>query len=282
MNTTINKVTCLIILILSFYSCSTSKMSLNIPNDQSKQEITIEVKGTKGKGFVGTKRNLRFDKYYKGKLKEGWTISSDIVDKSPFPFFSKESMKRTLYENLGVDIDDITSKRSDKFQFTISDSLNTWLALCSQKNESKSTNYNILNRVDFSKGKAAKSDFNVNFFVVSDSLQPQWKLELKFDVEIPDGFTQNFLKEGMAIDNGHISNGTDTIIIKPLFLRGKEIEKNQYADMIKIVGGYEFIYNDIRIGRVDLYKTSITLSTFNNSFNSILTVAATAILLRNR
>ena len=270
------------IIITINYSCSTSKMNLDFSNEIISKENTIHIKGTRGKGLVGSTRNLEFDKYYNGKLKEGWTKTSDIVDKFPYGFFSKETFERSLYKNLGLDINDITSKTSDKFQFTISDTSNTWVAFCSQIYEGKSTNYDILDKVNYSKGKSQKSDFNVQFISITDKLQPNWKLELKFDRETPDGAFQTFLNVGMAIETGQISNGIETITIEPIFLRGKEIENNKYADIIKIVGGYKFIYGNKPIAIVDKYKQTISLFELNNPFNTIITASATSILLRGR
>jgi hypothetical protein len=248
-------------------------MNLDFSNELISKENTIHIKGTRGKGLVGCTRNLKFDNYYKGKLKEGWTKTSDIIDKFPYGFFSKETFERSLYKNLGVDINEVTSKTSDKFQFTISDTSNTWVAFCSQIYEGKSTNYDILDKVNYSKGKSQKSDFNVQFISITDTLQPNWKLELKFDRETPDGAFQTFLNVGMAIE---------TITIEPIFLRGKEIEKNKYADIIKIVGGYKFSYKNKPIAVVDKYKQTISLFELNNPFKTIITSSAASLLLRGR
>jgi hypothetical protein len=280
---TISNLTFLILFVFSLYSCSTtSNMVLNIPDDLITNENTIHIKGTKGKGLVGTKRNLVYDKYYTGKLKEGWTKTSDIFDKFPHGFLSKETFERSLYENLGANIDEITSKTSDKFQFTVSDSTQSWIAFCSQMYEGKSTNNNILNSVEFSRGTSQKSHFSVTFISFNDTLTPKWNLELKYSRETPNGIIQTFLNEGMATETGQISNGRDTIQIKPLFVKGRKLSNNQYADIIKIVGGYEFIYNTKTIGVVDLYKHTMSLVTTENKNNSLLTTAATALLLRKR
>lgn len=274
---------CILLIIVTInYSCSTSKMNLDFPTHLITQENTIHVKGTKGKGLVGTKRKIIYEKYYEGKLKEGWSKTSDIVDKFPHGFFSKETFERSIYENLGLEIDEITSKTSDKFQFSITDSTQTWVAFCSQLYEGKSTNYNILKKLDFSKGKSQKSDFKVMFVSSNVTQKSNWVLELKYERETPNGIIQAFMNEGMAIETGQISNGTDTIIIKQIFVRGKKLGNNQYADIIKITGGYEFVMNNKTIGMVDLYKQSISLMDFNNQNNSIVTAAATSLLLRNR
>lgn len=273
---------CLLLIVLFNFSCSTSKMNLDFPKELISSENTIYVKGTKGKGLVGTKRKLVYDKLYQGKLKEGWTITTNIFDKTPGGFFSKESFKRSLYQNLGVDINDVTSKMSDKFQFTVSDSEQTWLALCYQRYEGKSTNYDILDKVNYSKGMSQKSNFRVSFINISDTTKSNWQLELKYERETPNGIIQTFIKEGIPIETGQLTNESDTILIKQLYIKGKHLENNQYADIIKIVGGYEFILNNKTIGMVDLYKQSISLIDANNKYNAVTAAAATSLLLRVR
>ncbi len=149
-------------------------------------------------------------------------------------FFSKETFKRSLYENIGIEIDDVTSKTSDKFQFTISDSINTWVAFRAQTYMGESTNYKILDKVDFTKGKFQKSDYKVMLVSSNVTQNSNWVLELKYERETPNGMIQAYMNEGMAIETGQISNGTDTIIIKQIFVRGKKLENNQYADIVKL------------------------------------------------
>ncbi|GMQ30686.1 hypothetical protein [Algoriphagus confluentis] len=257
-------------------------MTLDFPDYPISKENTIQVRKAKGKGLVGTSRNLQFDKFYRGKLKEGWTISSDIIDKTPGGFFSKESMERSLYYNLGVKIDDISSKTSDRFQFTLEDSSQAWMGFCHQLYQGKSTNYDIFNKLDFSKGKFQRSDFKTTLISLKDTVSLPWNLELTYERETPKGIIQTFLSEGMAIESGQLSNGIETILISPLFVKGKQIDENQYADIIKIVGGYKFVLNDKTLGIVDLYNQSISLKDPLDKNNTLVAAAATALLLRNR
>lgn len=277
------KIFCLSIITLFLYSCSsTNNMILDFPNHLITIENTVHVKGTKGKGIVGTKRNLIYNKLYSGKLKEGWTKTSDIIDKFPHGFFSKETFERSIYDNLGIEIDEVTSKTSDKFQFSLTDSTQTWIAFCSQQYEGKSTRYDIQNKIDFSKAKSQKSDFEVTLINLTDTTRTNWKLELKYNRKTPNGIISAFIKEGMATETGQLSNGKDTIVIKPLFVKGKKLENNEYAKIIKIVGGYEFILNNKTIGIVDLYKQTINLFDTNSKYNPITTITATSLLLRKR
>jgi len=271
-----------LVFIFISYSCSTNKIKLDLPDELYNSENTIHVKGTRGKGLVGTKRNLVFDKFYSGKLKEGWTKTSDIVDKTPGGLFSKTANQRMLYENIGIDIDDVTSKQSDKFQFTLSDSLETMVVFCKQEYIGKSTNYNIINKINFSEGKSQKSDFSATFISLKDTLKMNWELELKYGRETPNGIIQAFLDEGMPIETGFVTNKTDTIVIKPVFLKGKKMDNNQYASIINIVGGYEFSIGDKKVGIVDLFNQTIGLLQLNSEYNTIMVAAASSILLKNR
>lgn len=280
---TVLKINGLILAFALLSSCtSTNNMVLDFPDNHIKKENTVLVKKAKGKSLVGTKRTILYDKLYEGKLKEGWTISSDIIDKTPGGFFSKESLERSLYFNLGVKIDDVSSKTSDRFQFNISDATQAWVGFCFQLYQGQSTNYNFFNKVDFSRGNAQRSDFKASFISLTDSLTSPWILDLHYERETPKGIIQAFLSEGMAVETGQISNGIETIIISPIFVKGRQIENEQYANIIKIVGGYEFVLNDQTIGIVDLYNQSFSVMEPENENSTIIAAAATALLLRTR
>ncbi|WP_147392245.1 hypothetical protein [Algoriphagus lacus] len=240
------------------------------------------MKKTKGKSLVGTKRTILYDKLYEGKLKEGWTITSDIIDKTPGGFFSQETMERSIYYNLGVKIDQVSSKTSDRFQFNLSDSSQEWIGFCFQLYQGKSTSYDFFNEVNFSRGNAQRSDFKARFISLTDSLTSPWNLEMHYERETPKGIIQTFLSEGMAIETGQISNGIDTIIISPIFVKGGKLDNGQYADVIKIIGGYEFVLNNKTLGIVDMYNQSFSVMESKDEHRIIIAAAATALLLRAR
>lgn len=266
-------------------SCTTSKILLDVPSDVSNQAVKIGVSGIRGKGLPGSKRPLKFEKEFSGTFKDGWIVNSDVYDKTPGGFFSAEAIKRSLLSNIGVDINDVTSKRTDKYQFTLSDSKNSVVIFCNQKYIGKSIDYNIKKRIDFSTATNEASSFVASLLYANGLEKAEWLLELKYDRKTPGGVIATTLREGMAIEQGFLTNKTDTIHIKPLFIirNAEKIPEKSIVKSFEIVGGYEFEHDEKTIGIVDLFNPSIWFFPESNTkYKTLVASAATALLLRRR
>jgi hypothetical protein len=251
----------------------------------SKQTEKINIKGVKGKGLPGSKRPLKFDHKFSGIFKDGWVVSTGTYDKTPGGMFSAEAAKRSLLLNLGLNINDVTSKTSDKFQFTLSDSINTMHIICSQKQVDHSVNYKFKDKVDFSLPETQSSNFSAVLLPDANSEKTEWHLILKYNLEMPGGSIAEMMREGTSAESGFLTNKSDTIFIEPLLIKtntGKVIN-NAGADSFKIVGGYEFRMGDNTIGIVDLFNQSFSFFTeTNKNYKMVIAAASTALLLRNR
>lgn len=272
-------------IVITAFSCKTSKMSLNIPSELSARAERVGVSGITGKGLPGAKRTINFEKDFTGQFKDGWVVSSDIYDKTPGGMFSAEATKRNLLQNAGININNVISKRVDKFQFTISDSNKSIIAFCHQQYLGKSLSYNIKNRVDFSTATNQASSFVCTFSQINKTGKTEWLLVLSYDRETPGGIIATTLRKGMAIEKGFIANSTDTIYIKPVFVdrNAGKIPENSPFKSFEVVGGYEFTLNQITIGIVDLFNRSIWFfPDSNTNYKTIVAAAGTALLLRVR
>jgi hypothetical protein len=282
-----NKISFFLLFIITVVtsSCKTAKIILDVPSDVSNHATKIGVSGIRGKGLPGSKRPLKFEQEFTGTFKDGWVVTSDIFDKTPGGIFSAEAVKRGLLSNMGIEINNVTSKKTDKYQFTVSDSKNSIIAFCYQKYLGKSINYNIKNRIDFSTATNEASSFVASFLYETGLEKSEWFLELKYDRETPGGIVATNLREGMAIEKGFLANKTDTIHIKPLFIKrnAEKIAEKSIVKSFEIVGGYEFMYDKKTIGIVDLFNPSIWFfAESNTKFKSLVASAATALLLRRR
>lgn len=270
-------------IIVCIISCTPTRMVLDVEESIANSAEKIRVSGVKGKRIPGSKHPIVYENLFSGTVKDGWIVESDVYDKTPGGLFSAEATKRNLFLNFGIAINDVTSKRSDKYQFSISDSVNSVFGFCKQYYLGESTNYDIKNRVDFSIANKQSSSFAASFLLSNTSKNTEWLLELRYERETPGGIIAKTFKEGMAAENGFITNRTDTIFINTLFSKAvsrKQPEKS-YSMPFPVIGGYEFKMNDVTIGIVDVYNSSIWF--FNDSgYKSIVAAASTALLLRNR
>lgn len=276
----------LLIIAVNFISCSSARILLDVPEHiVSKQTEKINVKGVKGKGLPGSKRPIKFEHKYSGIFKDGWVVSSATYDKTPRGIFSAEASKRSLLLNLGLNINDVISKTSDRFQFTLSDSINTMIVFCNQQQFGQSINYKFKDKGEFSLPKTHSSSFGAVLLPGANSVKAEWRLVLKYNLETYGGTIAAILSEGTAVENGFLTDKTDTIFIKPLLIKkysGNMVNKIGGASF-KIVGGYEFRMGDNTIGIVDLINPSFTFFTETNTiYKLVIAAASTALLLRNR
>lgn len=273
------------ILVVSLFalSCTSVKMSVDVPASLNDQYGLIKVSRVKGKMLPGASRSLRFERNFKAVFRDGWNVSSDIFDKTPGGFFSEESFKRSFLLNFGIGINDVVSKTSDKFNFIIEDSSQAFVAVCHQLYLGKSKHYKISDILEYSKGERQVSKFSVMLNSKVDTSAKPWLMQLGYDRETPKGIIATTLSEGMAVDEGVITNLTDTIQIKPLFIKKATSSKGSFDMLFPVIGGYEFIMREKVIGWVDMYATSIGFSNSSaKSHQLIVAAASTAILLRNR
>jgi hypothetical protein len=270
-------------IMIIFLSCTSVKMSVDAPKSIVNQSTSIKVSKVKGKLLPGASRTLEFDKEFIGKFKDGWKLSSDKYDKTPGGMFSEESIKRSFLLNFGIGINDVISKTSDKFQFTISDNSQSLLVFCHQLYLGKSKSYQIKEMFEYSKGERQLASFTATMNIENDTVSKPWLLQLGYDRETPDGIVSTIVREGMAREIGTITNQIDTIHITPLFISHATSSKGSHVMPFSVIGGYEFKVGEKVIGWVDLYNTTVGLS--NSIFSNhklIITAASTAIFLRNR
>jgi|GEM_PF-5915576 hypothetical protein len=264
-------------------SCTSIKMSIDVPANIDDEFSLVRVSRVKGKMLPGASRTLGFEKEFIGNFKDGWKVSSDKYDKTPGGMFSEEAIKRSFLLNFGIGINDVISKSSDRFQFNIGNSKESLLVICHQLYLGKSKSYQIKEMFQYSKGERQFSNFSATMHFENNIGGNPWLLQLGYDRETPDGIVATTLREGMAVEKGLITNVSDTIHIKPLFIKQATSSKGTHAMPFSVIGGYEFSVGETSLGWVDLYASSIGFSNKITSKNKLMIAAAsTAILLRNR
>jgi hypothetical protein len=264
-------------------SCTTVKMSVEAPKSIADQSTSIKVSKVSSKLFPGASRSIKFEKDFVGTFKDGWRVTSDRYGRTPGGLFSEEAIKRSFLLNFGIGMNDVVSKTTDKFQFTIEDKSQSLMVFCHQLYLGESKSYQIKEIFDFSKGVRQVSNFTATMNFTSDTLTKPWLLQLGYDRETPGGIVATIMKEGMANEVGIITNQIDTIQITPLFISHATSSKGKHAMPFSVIGGYEFKVAENAIGWVDLFNSTIGFSNnISSNHQLIIAAASTAIFLRNR
>ncbi len=267
-------------------SCTSAKMPLSIPQNSSAKKVkTINISGINGKRLPGSKRLLRFDSKFSGTYTDGWSVSKGTYDKTTGGIFTAEEIKRTLLLNLGLDINDVTARSTNKFQFFVTNLEDSIYIFCKQEKTDHSKNFKYSKTKEFSIPKSEESNFSAVLLSSSNSIKIEWKLNLNYKIEITPSSYSALLREGTTKESGLLTNNTDTILIKSLVLNlsNQKVENNSITTPFKIVSGYEFIMQEKTIGIVDLYNSSFSFfSDTNANYELIIAAASTALLLRNR
>lgn len=271
------------LLSLAAFSCSTSKMALEIPEQISGMAQKIKVAGVRGSGFPGTYRKLKFEEEFNGRFKNGWRVESSVFDQAPGGMFSEEAFKRSLLSNYGLNINEVSSKEVDKYQFKVANKEESVLVLCKQSTISNSTDYRNRRNQSISVLNEERSDFTAFISSVRDTANKRWQLIMQNKRENPDGSLFGMIQQGIPKEYGTLSNGSDTIHVSPIFLKTGNNNARDPKMPFEIVGGYEFRKGEMVVGVVDIFNTSVWLFPSTIAEERIIIVsAATALLLRNR
>lgn len=275
----------LVTVLSGLLSCSPVKMVLDKPAGLPAEFNMIKIAGVKGKALPGAKRTLKFENYFSGEFKDGWSVSSDLYRKAPDGLFSEQAIARRFLVNFGIGINNVSSTSKDKFQFTISDSSSSDIVFCNQLYVGESKSYQFRNNLELSKGERQFSMFNAAIMPLEDLPVAEWLLALQFERETPRGILATTLREGMPVETGFLTDKKDTIQISPLFIRQSINAKTNtvYPMPFPLVGGYEFKLGEKVMGVVDLFNSTVGFDgLIEPTYKRIIAAASTAILLRNR
>lgn len=264
-----------LLLLLFLFSCTTVKMSLDMPEGISASADKIIVKGVKGSGLVGTRQKIKYSSTFTGQRKNGWTTDMSSFERTPGGFFSEEAIKRSLLQNVGVNINNVSSRRVEKFQLTVNENGESITAACKQVYFGTSITTDIQNVINYSKGLSQASVFNAVLTPTSANTKP-WLLQSAYSRETPNGIIQATLEGGMPTEKGYLTNGTDSIYVQSVRINRntQNIPEGHLLKGLEINGGFSFSWNGKIVGVVDIFNTSIWL--FPDTPANLKLVIATA------
>lgn len=260
--------------------CSSSmKIALDVPEKFSEQATRHPVEGAKGSGFAGAKSKLRFAGYYADDVKRGWAFSKSARDKTSFA----EAMEQTVLINFGIDKSKVTSSQKDKYQFTLNEEKNSALVFCQEQTTSNSTRISTRRTGEINTMNRQRYNFAATIFPSGINPSAGWLLELGYDMDTPGGMLATVIREGLPVEKGFITNKTDTIMVRPVFVKKtKNYKTGKTGNFpLALLGGYEFRIGDGVAAIVDVINDNIWFyNGLEGEYRLVIAAAASAILLR--
>jgi len=242
--------TLLLIGLACLMSCGTS-VKLTIP-EVFKQQATMEhVKGARG-------NKMSFANFSTSRIRRGMHLRYPGWGG---PAFIWENL---LLNKVGIQKDESIVKEKAKFHYTLTDGKNQVEVFAHEKEVSKHLEYSLLNRSGFFSGYRQLQQYNYLFSAIISTGATQnsnnWVLQMTniYDRE-EEGDINPFAHHKFG-DDGLVTNGNDTIFIKPINT-GKTVMSNgkegQMPFNLKLLSGYELSTADGVIAIVDMIDRDI-------------------------
>jgi hypothetical protein len=234
------------ITILGFLaSCSTS-IKLAIPEKFKEEAMMLEVKGSR-------KRKMSFGDYSTSKIKRGVNIS--------YPGWGKWFVLENLFlQKVGVQINETVQKRKHNFKYTLTNGKKEISVYAKEREMTKTMEYSFGKVLEPVATISRMKNFQYVFSAVinTDSANNNWELLMTNMIDNSKDIAKSFFPIIKPDEAGFATNGTDTIIIRPLSLKDVETNTEKKAWLpFKVLSGYELSTKDGVIAIIDLIKANI-------------------------
>lgn len=260
-------------MVIVLLSCKQT-IKLQVPDKFSEQATVMHVNGSKGRGF---NKKVSFGDYLCNDLKRGWTFYHSGSD------FSLFSAERILLRHFNIDKQNYATKEKNKYQYTLYE--NTFFAkiFCIENSITNSARIRVAGIGQMNTTKRQR--YNFGAVIISDTANGSspWFMEMVYNKQMNGGGVISFINTGLPVENGYLTNGEDTILIKPVFVSKTLNNKNKEGKLpFKIIGGYEFRIGEGVAGIVDVINHDIWLyNEITGKLKIIIASGASAILLRS-
>ncbi|HEX2630643.1 MAG TPA: hypothetical protein VHM26_16615, partial [Chitinophagaceae bacterium] len=230
----------IIFCIILVTSCKNT-MKLAVPTKFAEQAEMLEVKGARSK-------HVSFGNYHTSKIKRGWHTSSSRYGKGFF-------FENLLLNQAGIRKDEIISKEKDKFRFTLSDNNNNGVDVFAQEFQGEKTlNYKLGkgNGIFDSYSRLQQYQYLLSATIIADTASAPWQMVMSNSYDRKADTVNSIFTMPDNEDHGIATNGTDTIVIKPLNLRKAVGPGDKEGKMpFKVLSGYELRMEDGVVAIVD-------------------------------
>lgn len=251
-------------------SCKNT-MKLAVPTKFADQAVMLEVKGARSK-------HVSFGDYHTSKIKRGWHTSSSRYGKGFF-------LENLLLNQAGIKKNEIVSKEKDKFRFTLLDKHNNGVDVFAQEFQGDRTvNYKFGsgNGIFDSYSRLQQYQYMLSATIVADTASAPWQMVMSNSYDRKKDTVNSIFTVLDNEDHGIATNGTDTIVIRPLNLR-KAVGPGDKEGKIpfKVLSGYELRMEDGVVAIVDNIGKNIWFyKDLDDPTRMVLGAIATTILVK--
>jgi hypothetical protein len=178
-----------------------------------------------------------------------------------------------------VDKNTVRTTEKEKFHYTLGNDSLSFAIFCKQRTVTTQTRIQVPNHV-FDKMENEQYDF-MGAIIPSNPDEKPWKLVMNYYMEKRGGLA-GLLDFRFPGTSGFMTNESDTILIKPVFVN--KTDNNKDADLpFRLPSGYEFSTADGVIAIVDTFGKNIWLyNELGITEKMIMASAASAILFRDK
>lgn len=232
----------LVIVCLLFFllmSCGTTTR-LDIPTRFAEQADRLEVKGAYS-------RHISFGKYSTTKIRRGWNIASTRYSRRFFP-------ENLILNQVGIHKTEVVQGQKNKFSFNIADGQRTADVYASEFEGNKSYKYRLgpLQGMVDAYQQMRQYQYLFSATIIADTTSAPWQLYLSNSYNRNTDSTKTFFPAFNPGDDGMITHGRDTIVVRSLNLKKATRPDGREGNYpVKILSGYEFRIQDGVVAIVD-------------------------------
>jgi hypothetical protein len=244
------KLTILIISLLTISSCTS--IQLAVPEQFSSQATKMHVKGVNG-WQIG--QRLSFGKYNTSKVKRGCNITSTRQDRN-----SGITTEERILKVFNIQKENTTSNQRTKYQYTLQDGNLAAEVFCLEKmtKEELVVRSNIRWLGDTYQTKNYQYSFSAAILPMTREDDEPWQLVLYNNYDRSKDTARRLLDLPYVEEEGWVSNGKETITIRPIRVRNVTTKKGREAQMpVKMLSGYELRIEDGVVAIIDTFDHNI-------------------------
>lgn len=261
-------------LTLAGTSCTTIKLS--VPERFSAQATSMHVKGLNGWMLH---QKLSFGQFQTSPVKRGWNITSAQTDRP-----AGISIEDQLLKVFNIERSSITVNQKNKYQFTVQDGNQVTEIFCMEKLTKEQLVIKTNNRWlgDTYDTRNYRYSFTAAILPLKVKDDAPWQLVLYSNYDKEKDTARRFFDLPYLEEEGYVTNGTETITIKPLRIQQFVTKDGREAKFpVKMMSGYELRVEDGLVAIIDSFDNNVWMYNQLDADTKLLLAAiSSALMLR--
>lgn len=264
----------LAIILTGSFSCTTIKLA--VPEKFSSQSTSMHVRGLNG-WMINQK--LSFGNYQTSAIKRGWNVSSSQADRP-----SGVTTEDRLLKVFNVEKSNITVNQKNKYQFTVQDGNQVAEIFCLEKLTKEQLVVKTNNKWlgDTYQTNNYQYSFSAAILPLKVKDDAPWQLVLYNNYDKNKDTARRFFDLPHLEEEGYVTNGTETIQIKPLRIQQFTTKDGREAKFpVKMMSGYELRIDDGVVGIIDSFDNNVWMyNELDADTKLLLAAVSSALMLR--